>query len=431
MKIVHRANTCFSIFSKHHHVLFDPWLNGPAVAQGWTQFPPATKKIEDLPKPDLVYISHIHSDHCEATTLDGIDKQTPIIIMDLPPNFLHKMLATKGFKNIVSLKPGKLHKVDMFDDLGFEVFGAGGNHAASNVIDSGLILKIENKVIVNFNDNHPTEEQCVLIKKKYPVIDVAFIPDGGGSGYPAMYENLSLEEKNEIFNTTMDRFNAAFTNAVDILEPKTAIPVAGGFAIRGDHPLETNYLQVRHLDQTKVVTYHHLNSTSKNKSNIFPMQPDMEFDVMHHQSISKPYKPWSKKQLDTFFKKIAKEKIKSNISTCSKVPGFTKMLKSARNNMWKAQQNFNFFPDYRVYLYEENYSGLYEIEMTENSLIKTKEINHSLPYLKISAGQDTFLEWLMGYEDFNMLDSGHRLKFFREPNTYEVEVYFLLSLFRL
>ena len=73
MRVIHRANTCFSVFSDNYHILFDPWLNGPAVAQGWTQFPPATKKIEDIPKPDLVYISHIHSDHCESTTLDGID----------------------------------------------------------------------------------------------------------------------------------------------------------------------------------------------------------------------------------------------------------------------------------------------------------------------------------------------------------------------
>ena len=91
MKIVHRANTCFSLFTDNHHILFDPWLNGPAVAGGWTQFPPATKKIEDIPKPDLVYISHIHSDHCESTTLDGLSKDTPIVIMDLPPNFLKKM----------------------------------------------------------------------------------------------------------------------------------------------------------------------------------------------------------------------------------------------------------------------------------------------------------------------------------------------------
>ena len=99
--------------------------------------------------------------------------------------------------------------------------------------------------------------------------------------------------------------------------------------------------------------------------------------------------------------------------------------------MWKAQEKYNFFPEYRVYLYEENYDSLYEIEMHKDHVQETDVIDKTFPYLKISANQDTFLEWIMGYEDFNMLDSGHRLKFFREPNTYVVEVYFSLSLFRL
>jgi L-ascorbate metabolism protein UlaG (beta-lactamase superfamily) len=429
MRVVHRANTCFSIFSEKYHILFDPWLNGPAVAQGWTQFPPASKKIEEIPKPDLVYISHIHSDHCESTTLDGIDKETPIIIMDLPPNFLHKMLIGKGFKNIFALAPNKLHKLDGFNDLEFEVFGAGGDHIAANIIDSGMIMQIEGKVIFNFNDNHPTEDQCYLFKERYPDIDLAFIPDGGGSGYPAMYGNLDLEEKKEIFNQAMDRFNKAFTKAVEILQPATAIPVAGGFAIRGDHPIETNYLQVRHLDQTKIINF--VRDNSNVTSNIIPMQPDMELDINQHKITTGSYTPWKKDQLDSFFRKISKEKIVKNVETNAKTPGLTKMLNTARANMWKAQENFKLFPDYKVFLSIEDYDILYEIEMNTNTLLETNSIDRSTPYLKISAEQDTFLEWIMGYEDFNMLDSGHRLKFFREPNIYEVEAYFLLSLFRL
>ena len=429
MRVIHRANTCFSIFSDNYHILFDPWLNGPAVAHGWTQFPPATKKIEDIPKPDLVYISHIHSDHCESTTLDGIDKSTPIIFMDLPPNFLHKMLLGKGFKNTFPLSPRKIHKLDNFKNLSFEVFGAGGDHIMANIIDSGLILQIEDKLIINFNDNHPTESQCHEIKEKYPNIDLAFVPNGGGSGYPAMYGNLSIAEKKEIFKNVMDRFNESFTKAVDILEPVITIPVAGGFAIRGDHPIETNYLQVRHLDQTNIINFY--KEKSKKKSNIVPMQPDMEFCLDEQKIISKPYTPWTKKELDQFFEKISKHEIKKIITTTSKAPGFLKMLKTARANMWKAQEKYNFLPEYRVYLYEENYDSLYEIEMHKDHLQETDVIDKTLPYLKISANQDTFLEWIMGYEDFNMLDSGHRFKFFREPNTYVVEVYFSLSLFRL
>ena len=429
MKSVHRANTCFSLFTDNHHILFDPWLNGPAVAGGWTQFPPATKKIEDIPKPDLVYISHIHSDHCESTTLDGLSKDTPIVIMDLPPNFLKKMLQGKGFTNIFPLQPGKIHKIKNFNDFGFEVFGAGGDHIAANIIDSGVIMSIEDKVIINFNDNHPTKEQCKEIKAKYSNIDLAFVPDGGGSGYPAMYQNLSLQQKKEIFKEAMDRFNSNFTEAVNLLEPISAIPVAGGFAIRGDHPKETNYLQVRHLDQTAILNYFSKNTTSKTK--IFPMQPDMEFCLNSHKITSKTYQPWTKKELDSFFNKLSKEKIISNVSTTSRVPGLLKMFKNARSNMWDSQVNFKYTPKYRVYLDVEDYDRLFEIEMSSNMLNEVAEVDKAVPYLKISAPQDTFLEWIMGYEDFNMLDSGHRLKFFREPNIYNVEVYFSLSLFRL
>ena len=91
----------------------------------------------------------------------------------------------------------------------------------------------------------------------------------------------------------MDRFNSNFTEAVNLLEPISAIPVAGGFAIRGDHPKETNYLQVRHLDQTAILNYFSKNSTSKTK--IFPMQPDMEFCLNNHKITSKTYQPWTKR----------------------------------------------------------------------------------------------------------------------------------------
>jgi hypothetical protein len=46
--------------------------------------------------------------------------------------------------------------------------------------------------------------------------------------------------------------------------------------------------------------------------------------------------------------------------------------------------------------------------------------------------QNTLIEWLLGLEDFNMLDSGHRISFYREPvEKYVQEAYFLMSLLRL
>ena len=50
----------------------------------------------------------------------------------------------------------------------------------------------------------------------------------------------------------------------------------------------------------------------------------------------------------------------------------------------------------------------------------------------MTLDQNTLMEWLLGLEDFNMLDSGHRISFWREPiATYEQQAYYLMSLLRL
>ena len=85
------------------------------------------------------------------------------------------------------------------------------------------------------------------------------------------------------------------------------------------------------------------------------MQPDMEFCLNNHKITSKTYQPWTKKELDSFFNKLSKEKIISNVSTTSRVPGLLKMFKNARSNMWDSQVNFKYTPKYRVYLDVEDY----------------------------------------------------------------------------
>ena len=82
MRLVQRANACFSLFYKGKHILMDPWMNGPSVAQGWTPYPPAKSRMQDLQKPDLVYISHIHSDHCDVFNFSTVTTVTFLISLE-------------------------------------------------------------------------------------------------------------------------------------------------------------------------------------------------------------------------------------------------------------------------------------------------------------------------------------------------------------
>ena len=54
--------------------------------------------------------------------------------------------------------------------------------------------------------------------------------------------------------------------------------------------------------------------------------------------------------------------------------------------------------------------------------------HHPIPKTVDAFGQS----WVEdSFEDFNMLDSGHRIEFFRSPEVYVVEAYYLMSLLRI
>ena len=111
MKVIHYGNACFSFFHHGIHILCDPWLEGPAVAGGWEKFPPSKTRTKDLPKIDYIYISHIHSDHCEYHTLQKLDKSLPIVLLDRKPVFLEKMLREEGFENLILIPEGKKESI--------------------------------------------------------------------------------------------------------------------------------------------------------------------------------------------------------------------------------------------------------------------------------------------------------------------------------
>ena len=161
------------------------------------------------------------------------------------------------------------------------------------------------------------------------------------------------------------------------------------------------------------------------------MQPGMELDLNNEKIIKGKYKVWTEKEQDKFFEKISKEKINTRIKSKGKIPGLFNLIKVARNNMWEGQNRNNMIFDYNLYIENSTSKEIFEIPTNKNEVNEVDKLNKQKPFLKLKLDQDTLLEWLLGYEDFNMLDSGHRISFLRKPNDYKVEAYFILSLFRL
>lgn len=80
VQITYLTHACMDLKLGDKRMVFDPWLIGPAFARGWWLLhEPPSDWLERLCKADLIYISHMHSDHLSYPTLKQLSQRRPDI----------------------------------------------------------------------------------------------------------------------------------------------------------------------------------------------------------------------------------------------------------------------------------------------------------------------------------------------------------------
>ncbi|ERE77264.1 cytidine monophosphate-N-acetylneuraminic acid hydroxylase, partial [Cricetulus griseus] len=83
VQITYLTHACMDLKLGDKRMVFDPWLIGPAFARGWWLLhEPPSDWLERLCKADLIYISHMHSDHLRYIKETNI-KNDPIQLNNL------------------------------------------------------------------------------------------------------------------------------------------------------------------------------------------------------------------------------------------------------------------------------------------------------------------------------------------------------------
>ncbi|XP_072530163.1 cytidine monophosphate-N-acetylneuraminic acid hydroxylase [Salminus brasiliensis] len=72
------THACMELKAGGKRMMFDPWLTGPAFARGWWLLhEPPEDAVERMCRADLIYISHMHSDHLSYPTLQLLSQKRP------------------------------------------------------------------------------------------------------------------------------------------------------------------------------------------------------------------------------------------------------------------------------------------------------------------------------------------------------------------
>ncbi len=226
------GHACTLIETSNFRIIIDPWIIGPCNGNTWypLRSEPTTKK--DIPTDvDAIYISHEHEDHFQAESLCEFNKNTQIFICNFPTDRFHNAVKDLGFSNVTALNSWRPEKIN--DDL--EITSIKNPDLMFE--DSALLIKSKEGTVFCQTDCKMDFESIKKVKKAKP--DIGFFMYSPANWYPIAY-NYPEDKKNEIALKRKKNKINGFVNYVNQIQPKIAIPYAGGILLPHKSQLKFN-----------------------------------------------------------------------------------------------------------------------------------------------------------------------------------------------
>ncbi|XP_075069269.1 cytidine monophosphate-N-acetylneuraminic acid hydroxylase-like [Mixophyes fleayi] len=226
LQITYLTHACMELKLGEKYMVFDPWLIGPAFARGWWLLhEPPSDWLERLCRADLIYISHMHSDHLSYPTLMKLSQRRP----DVPifvgkterPVFWYLTKSGVTLTNVNVVPFGIWQQVD--EHLRFMIL-MDGVHPE---MDTCIIVEYKGHKILNTVD-------CTRPNGGKLPTDVAIMMSdfaGGASGFPMTFSSGKFTEewKSQFIKTERRKLLNYKAQLVKDLNPRVFCPFAGYF----------------------------------------------------------------------------------------------------------------------------------------------------------------------------------------------------------
>ena len=182
MKFTIVGHACMLVEAGGKSLLIDPWFVGSCYWRSWWNFPTPEKSLIDSLKPDYVYITHLHWDHYHAPSLRRLKSRPKYLLPKAPTTrMVDDLKASAGYDDHLEMPHGKTIRLgDDFEVTSYQ-FGP-------FCIDSAIVIKSGNTVLLNVNDTKFFGWPLKQITAKYPKIDFVFRSHSSASPIPYCIE---------------------------------------------------------------------------------------------------------------------------------------------------------------------------------------------------------------------------------------------------
>jgi len=426
-------------------VLSDPWLIDGAYFGSWAIYPPFNFKPEDFYDVDYIYLSHIHPDHFHGPTLEGMNKDIPILILNYLEKSLKNNIEQIGFK-VTELEHNK--RIHLKNNLHINILAADNCNPelcgkflgcglmekkfGATWIDSMCVIDNNENVFVNTNDcpfelaKHPLQ----TVKNIYKNIDMLCVGYGGAGPYPQCFD-LSDNEKKIEADKKLKQFLAMGESYVSLIEPKYFMPFAGRYTLTGRNHKLNQYTGVPELEEA----FDYFNSSQNinhAKSKCLLLNPLSSFDIKTGKS-SDEYK-----RIDFNVKKEYVQNVLSKVKydyEKDPEPTFEELSNLIsesfkRFELNRKQINYNSDTNLFLKLTDNRYVAI-SLNGNGFKFISKNDLKNYEKYVRLEVDKRLLRRLLQGprYAVWNTAEIGSHIRYFRKPNIFERALYYCMNYF--
>lgn len=433
MKIKHINNSFFQIIKNNINVVFDPWIGEMPGTATWS-YPntSSNKSILNNLNPELIYISHLHSDHYDEEVLSKYKKKnTKILIKNFNDRRLKNKILKLGYKKIIEVDAWKTISFKNFE---FTIIPCDQSNSAG--IDSSIFYDLDTSILVYDkisktcfynNVDNPLKINSIkrvrdIVKKKYKKIDIASFGPRSASEYPQCFINIDRKkEKNKIIQQCFKRTHEMLKAA----KVKNFIPAGGSYCITGKFNGLQRYVAHPTIKEIK-------NYFSKKKINVFDIDNCGELTVENNNIIinkegqkAKPITKYLKN------KKYQFEKLNDKIELSKTFELAKKKYQNIINKI-KVRKNFKI----NIYAYDNlEINSKNVIKRSSNFVNKFSLSNGNISkkyyLLECHLDKKLFYSCMKDRSNWNMALGGSSILFIRKPNKFIPDIGYSLNFLKI
>ena len=430
MKLTNFGGATAILEHKGKRIFFDPWLDDGIFHGAWYHYPPLADNahIPDIGHVDYVYISHIHEDHCSAGTIEHLNRDAEIILMDRPPNFVKKFLDSHGFKfkKVHLLKEREPYELE--PGLTVEIIEADPSNELVYVIDSGLMIRWDDFTVYNSNDCRPYAGGLEYIRQQYPKLDLALIPYTCGAAYPACYnlpDEVIEQEKQRLFTLGAK----TFTDTIQALTPRYVMPFADQYVVGGSRWQINERMPHPPSPGAAKEPF----EAAGTDSELLLLNSGQAFDFDAQRKIPEtPFYQHTEEDRRQYVESLKDRPYDHEKIEINPAVSIERLVVHARNRLWESQTRMKEFPEFSLYLDVQDRKRRWHIPLDRNEVNEVAwDAPLEEPRLRMGCDSTLMVFMLLGHVSWNIADAALFLDYERVPNVYRPEIYVLQNLLKL